>query len=117
LEFTLPFTEKEEVFSHPELIFDSAYFEQYKVHDKNYHDISAVIYSYEYDISNEKKEKNKVMQSSILYSGFKVILNPNSNLEYKIKPDTQKLFVRGHWYEMVDIYGMSLNPNKYDTIK
>lgn len=105
LEFPLPYSEKEERFTHPDLCFDISYFNDNRRFDKNYQDISAVIYSN--DIISDDNIKHK--ESSILYSGFKVFLNTTG--EYKIKPDIQKLFIRGQWYEMVDIYGMSLNPN------
>ena len=44
-----------------------------------------------------------------------VNFNQNTNTnnhEYRIKPDQQKLFIKGHWYDMVDVHGMSMNADK-----
>lgn len=88
-----------------ELTLNTEDFFNLKTYDINLNDIVLIATTKE----NISDEDTKIKEESVLYTGFK--LYEGNKDEFKIKPETQKLFVRGNWYDMVDVYGMSMNPN------
>ncbi len=93
---------KDETFLEKEAQFDSSFFQDNKIFDKQYHDMIIEC------IVMKKDSKGNQRIECKLATYCKIINDKN---ETQIKPYTQKLSVKGIWFEMHDVYGLEDNSN------
>lgn len=93
---------KDETFLEKEAQFDSSFLQENKIFDKQYHDMIIEC------IVMKKDSKGNQRIECKLATYCKIINDKN---ETKLKSDTQKLSVKGIWFEMHDVYGLEDNSN------
>lgn len=103
--FKIPISEAEVTFEHPDLFIDITFLEENKKYENNLFDLVLQTNCVNYD----KVDSNKIKDRCSLATAFKIYAH---GTEYKTRIESQKLLVKGNWFEMHDIYGMVADNNK-----
>lgn len=103
--FKIPINEVETTFENAELTIDILFLEENKKYENNLFDLVLQTNCVDYD----KVDQTKVKDRCSLATAFKIY--PQGN-EYKTRIESQKLLVKGNWFEMHDIYGMVADNSK-----